>query len=102
MLFNGIWTAFVATPFLVFAPAHVNSLAHRFVVVAVDLVTMVFWFAGFIALAVMLPPGGACQGRVCSCLQAATVFGALEWYSLSLSLPLLYPCLFPRLPLDIC
>lgn len=79
MLFAGIWTGFVATPFLLIAPAHANSLAHRFILVAVDLVTMVFWFAGFIALAVLLPPSGDCRGRVCSCLQAATVFGALEW-----------------------
>lgn len=42
---------------------------------------MIFWFAGFIALAVWLPPARFCHGDVCSSLQAATVFGSFEWYA---------------------
>lgn len=45
---------------------------------------MIFWFAGFIALGALLPPPRACHGSVCSSLQAATVFGAFEWYLPSL------------------
>lgn len=80
MLFNGVWTPFVAVPFLALAPSYFPNLAHRLILVGVELVTMIFWFAGFIALAVALPAASYCNGSVCSCLQAATVFGAFEWY----------------------
>lgn len=80
MLFNGVWTPFVAVPFLVLAPTYFPNLAHRLILVGVELITMIFWFAGFIALAVALPAASYCHGSACSCLQAATVFGAFEWY----------------------
>lgn len=80
MLFNGVWTAFIATPYLAFAPTYFPNLAHRLIVVAVDVITMVFWFAGFIALAAHLPSAGHSSSSACSSLQAATVFGSFEWY----------------------
>jgi hypothetical protein len=40
---------------------------------------MLFWFAGFIALAVFISNLLFCRGDVCRAAQAATVFGALEW-----------------------
>lgn len=79
MLFNGVWTSFVAIPYLLLAPIYLPNLAHRLIVAGVDLITMIFWFAGFIALAVFLRHSGGCQASICSTLQAATVFGALEW-----------------------
>lgn len=39
---------------------------------------MVFWFAGFVALAVFLD-GRICFGRVCDIARAGTVFGGLSW-----------------------
>lgn len=78
-LFASVWTAFLATPYLTIAPLHAPNLAHPFVVLGVELVTMIFWFAGFIALGAILPPPAACHFSVCSALQAATVFAAFEW-----------------------
>lgn len=82
MLFNGVWTPFVAVPYLALAPTYFPNLAHRLIIVAVEVITMIFWFAGFIALAVALPGPSYCAGSACSSLQAATVFGAFEWYVL--------------------
>ncbi|KAF7593164.1 hypothetical protein BBP40_011877 [Aspergillus hancockii] len=79
MLFNSIWTAFFATPYLAIAPVHLPQFAHRFVIPAVEAATMIFWFAGFIALGVLLPVPRFCHWSACSCAQAATVFGAFEW-----------------------
>jgi hypothetical protein len=79
MLFNGVWTAFVATPYLALAPVFFPQLAHRFVIPAVEIVTMIFWFAGFIALGVLLPSPDYCHWGQCRALQAATVFGSFEW-----------------------
>jgi hypothetical protein len=79
MLFLGCWTAFLAVPYLACAPLWFPRLAHRLVIPAVEVVTMIFWFAGFIAIAALLPPAPECYWSACHALQAATVFGAFEW-----------------------
>ncbi|KAJ5145681.1 uncharacterized protein N7515_000245 [Penicillium bovifimosum] len=79
LLFLGCWTAFVAVPYLALAPIWFPRLAHRYVVPAVEVITMIFWFAGFIAMGALLPRPRLCHSSVCSSLQAATVFGAIEW-----------------------
>ncbi|KAJ5238709.1 hypothetical protein N7468_003328 [Penicillium chermesinum] len=78
-LFTSVWTAFLATPYLTVAPLHAPNLAHPFVVLGVEVVTMIFWFAGFIALGAQLPPPAACVWSTCHALQAATVFASFEW-----------------------
>lgn len=50
-----------------------------YAILAVDAVTMIFWFAGFIALAVFLGDR-VCYGNVCNCAKTAAVFAAFEWY----------------------
>lgn len=56
-----------------------------------ELLTMLFWFAGFVALAVFHRDlvndanfffVGGCDdlGNTCGVIEAAVVFGALEWY----------------------
>ncbi|THC89676.1 hypothetical protein EYZ11_010873 [Aspergillus tanneri] len=79
MLFNSIWTAFFATPYLALAPIFFPDLAHRFVVPTVEAITMIFWFSGFIALGALLPSPDHCHWSACHAAQAATVFGAFEW-----------------------
>ncbi|CAL5872255.1 uncharacterized protein PFLUO_LOCUS6516 [Penicillium psychrofluorescens] len=79
MLFLGCWTAFLAVPYLACAPLWFPRLAHRFVIPAVEVVTMIFWFAAFIAIGALLPPAPGCYWSACHALQAATVFGAFEW-----------------------
>lgn len=78
LLFLGCWTAFVAVPYLAISPIWFPRLAHHYVIPAVEVITMIFWFAGFIAMGAMLPRP-RCHGSACSSLQAATVFGAFEW-----------------------
>ncbi|KAL3470395.1 membrane-associating domain-containing protein [Aspergillus californicus] len=80
MLFNGVWTLFIAIPYFILAPIFAPVLAHRFALPAVDGVTMIFWFAGFIALAVDLGDTHGCSDNsVCQGLQAAAAFGAFNW-----------------------
>lgn len=52
--------------------------AHPYAVVGVDALTMLFWFAGFIAVAVFVS-NRQCLGGVCKTAKAAAVFGAFEW-----------------------
>ncbi|PGH33804.1 hypothetical protein GX50_03373 [[Emmonsia] crescens] len=80
LLFNSIWTLIIAVPYLVLSPLYIPKIAHKYALIAVEAVTLLFWFAGFIAVAAILPPSGLCKfSPGCKAMQAATVFGAFEW-----------------------
>jgi len=79
LIFVGIWTALLVIPFLTLSPRFFPKIAHPFAILAIEAVTMIFWFAGFIAHAVFVTQLLYCRGNVCRCAQAATVFGAFEW-----------------------
>jgi hypothetical protein len=48
----------------------------------IESLTTIFWFAGFIALAVFLGDGRSCDGSwgPCRAAEAGDVFAAFEWY----------------------
>ncbi|KAJ9618514.1 hypothetical protein H2203_009111 [Taxawa tesnikishii (nom. ined.)] len=83
LLFSSLWSL-LALGYLMFAPRLATSgssnpiWAHKFVVLGVESLTMLFWFAGFIALAVFLSDR-VCYGHVCNAAKAAAVFAAFEW-----------------------
>ncbi|KAL5332709.1 membrane-associating domain-containing protein [Aspergillus crustosus] len=80
MLFSGVWTLFVVVPYFILAPIFVPVIAPRWALPAVDGVTTIFWFAGFIALAVDVGDAYGCSHwSVCQGLQAAVAFGAFNW-----------------------
>lgn len=54
------------------------SLAHPFILLGVNALTMLFWFAGFIALAVFLSDSRG-ESSPTSASRAADVFAAFEW-----------------------
>lgn len=79
LLFTSVWTL-LAVVYLFFAPIHAPRTAHKFAILAVEAVTNIFWFAGWVAMAVLLGDSGC--GRVadqCRVAEAATVFAAIEW-----------------------
>lgn len=97
MIFVAVWTIVVVL-YTALTPKFMPSLAHVFAILALDALTMLFWFAAFIALAVfhhnlqnsavVFGDGfyfGAYQtcsviGTYCHQVEAAVVFGAFEWY----------------------
>ena len=99
MVFVSVWTMLVLI-YLSLAPRFFASFANVFAILALDALTMLFWFAGFIALAVLyhnledssilydfgysyVGAVSTCDGAgiksVCQQIEAATVFGAFEW-----------------------
>lgn len=80
LLFCAVWSL-LALLYLILVPWRFSDTMahHKFAILAAESVTTLFWFAGFIALAVFLT-GRVCFGSVCSAAKAATVFGAFEWY----------------------
>ncbi|KAL8924990.1 MAG: hypothetical protein Q9172_002419 [Xanthocarpia lactea] len=86
MLFNSVWTIFPAVPFLFYSdrilPARPSS---KLIHLAVDAITMLFWFAGFIALAEWYNNIIICVGKGCGVTVAVIIFGVLEWILFSLT-----------------
>ncbi|OCK77961.1 hypothetical protein K432DRAFT_303022 [Lepidopterella palustris CBS 459.81] len=77
LIFSSVWTL-LALAYLIIAPARFPNAAHKYGILAAEAITMIFWFAGFIALAVFLSDR-VCFGRVCDAAKAGTAFAAFEW-----------------------
>lgn len=78
MLFNAIWSLLVLA-YVGLTPLYMTGIFHRLAALALEVVTMIFWFAGSIALAVMI---GAprCNGNTfCGSYEAAIAFGFFLW-----------------------
>ena len=80
LLFDAVWTL-LALAYLIIVPWRFSETMahHKFAILGVEAVTMLFWFAGFIALAVFLSDR-TCLGRVCSAAKAGAAMGGLEWW----------------------
>ena len=80
MLFSSIWTL-LAVAYLVLAPARFPAAAHKYAIAGVEFVTMIFWFAAFVAVASLWGDSWwVGHGTFWSCGVAAIVFGAFLWY----------------------
>ena len=78
LVFVSLWTL-LALIYLALTPRFFPSIAHKYAILGLDFVTMIFWFAGWIALAVYKENLLLCGGNICHVMTAAIVFGALEW-----------------------
>lgn len=79
MLFNGIWTGFVAAPYLALAPVHFPRIASYFVMPLVEISTFVLWLVGVILLGIQLPSSKDCNSSGCEATLATVVLSAIEW-----------------------
>jgi len=81
LLFASLWSVLLLI-YLIIA-LRMPHITHLFVTVALLFITMIFWFAGFVALAVFLGStiNGACSSGLgdCGVLDAATAFAAFLW-----------------------
>jgi hypothetical protein len=77
LVFTSIWTL-LALIYLSLTSWKLERFAHPWIVCGVESLTMLFWFAGFIADAVFIAHLNTCAGRACSAAKAATVFAAFE------------------------
>ncbi|GAB7366630.1 hypothetical protein MBLNU230_g8614t1 [Neophaeotheca triangularis] len=79
LLFTSIWTLLVLI-YLFIIPNRFSTsvLANPYLILGLEALTMLFWFAGFIAVAVFLGDR-VCFGHVCAAGRAAAVFGGFTW-----------------------
>ncbi|KAI9836208.1 MAG: hypothetical protein M1819_001545 [Sarea resinae] len=78
MIFTSVWTILS----LIYLLTHhylPEKLGHRFIIFGLEVLTMVFWFAAFIALAVWYSKLLYCVGHICHVIVAADVISALLW-----------------------
>ncbi|KAF3003717.1 hypothetical protein E8E13_009178 [Curvularia kusanoi] len=81
MLFTSVWTL-LAVAYLTLAPTRFPRFAHKFAIAAVEFLTMLFWFASFIAVAALWHDawrGWRGYGTFHDSGIAAIVFGAFLW-----------------------
>jgi len=82
LVFVCIWTWLVLL-YMVLTPMYFPDFHNRWVVVGLESVTMIFWFAGFVAIADSTKASRfVCFGSGCralECAKAAAVFGAFSW-----------------------
>jgi len=79
MLFNSIWSLLILA-YVGLAPLYYTRVFHRLASLAVETVTMIFWFAGAIALAVFVGGPYSCGADTyCGSLEAAIAFGFFLW-----------------------
>jgi len=77
LVFTAVWTL-LALIYLTLTSWKFERFAHPWILCGVESLTMLFWFAGFIAAAVFLSDLITCAGKACSSAKAATVFAAFE------------------------
>jgi len=79
MLFTSVWTL-LAVVYLTVTPTYFPALAHKYVVLALEAITMIFWFAAWVAVATLWGDWSCgSRGGVCGAGTAAIVFSAIEW-----------------------
>jgi len=78
MLFNSIWSLLVLA-YIGLTPLYFTSIFHRLAALALEAITMIFWFAGSIALAVFVGVPRCYGNTWCGTLQAAVAFGFFLW-----------------------
>jgi len=80
MLFSSIWTLLILL-YVGLTPLYLARLHHKLVALALDALTMLFWFAGSIAVATLFSGPGSCGAdSVCHTINAAVAFGFFLWY----------------------
>lgn len=78
MLFNSIWSLFVLA-YIALTPLLAQKLYHPLVAIALNSLTSLFWFAGSIALAVLIGGAYCFALHLCKTTQAAVAFGFFLW-----------------------
>lgn len=76
MLFNSVWSL-LAIAYLFLVPVYFSQIFHSLAAVVLEWITVIFWFAGSIALAAFI--GSGCPSQWCRTAQAATAFGFFLW-----------------------
>ncbi|CAK7265761.1 hypothetical protein SEPCBS119000_001677 [Sporothrix epigloea] len=80
LLFASVWSIVVLL-YIGITPLYFTRFFHRLASLALEWITMIFWFAGSVALATDVGGPAHCGGNhYCSIIRAAIAFGFLMWF----------------------
>ncbi|RKF83353.1 hypothetical protein GcC1_003018 [Golovinomyces cichoracearum] len=71
--------SFISIAYLELAPRFASKASHPFGHLTFEVMNVLFYFAGFIALSVFISKLLFCRGSVCSAARADAVFAAFSW-----------------------
>ncbi|KAJ2898485.1 hypothetical protein MKZ38_003874 [Zalerion maritima] len=77
MLFSSLWSLVIVLPYIALAPLYFPRVHNKIAATVLNTVTMIFWFSGSIALAVLFR--GCGSGVYCGTGKAAIAFGFILW-----------------------
>lgn len=78
MLFNSVWSLLILA-YLGLVPLYLPRLFHKQAALALEAITMIFWFSGAVALAVWVGIPYCHGNDFCQSLQVAVAFGFFTW-----------------------
>jgi len=78
LIFVGLFN-FLSIAYLEITPRFAPRASHPYASFAIEILNVLFFFAGFIALAVFLGRLLFCRGSVCGAARADAAFAALNW-----------------------
>jgi hypothetical protein len=78
MLFNSIWSLLVLA-YVGLTPMYFPGIFHNLASLALEWITMIFWFAGSIALAAYWGSPSCGGNTFCGSVEAAIAFGFFLW-----------------------
>lgn len=78
MIFNSVWSLLVLA-YIGLTPLYMTSIFHKLAALVLEALTTIFWFAGSIALAVMIGVPRCGSSSFCQSFQAAVAFGFFLW-----------------------
>ncbi len=82
MLFSSVWSLLVLG-YLFFVPMYYARFFQGLAALAVESITMIFWFAGSIALAAYWGAPKCGGNKFCGSVEAAIAFGFFLWVAFS-------------------
>ncbi|KAK4167405.1 membrane-associating domain-containing protein [Cladorrhinum sp. PSN259] len=81
LLFIGTFSVLSIACLEIFPRIFPRAAANPYIALGVEFTNVLFWFAGWVALAVFLSKLLFCRGAVCHAAQADVAFGAMAWMS---------------------
>jgi len=77
LIFVPVWS-FITIAYLEITPVYAKRASHPYAHFALEIITTIFYFAGFVALAVFLSKLLYCRGTVCASARAAAIFSSIN------------------------
>jgi len=77
LIFVPVWS-FITIAYLEITPVYAKRASHPYAHFALEIITTIFYFSGFIALAVFLSKLLYCRGSVCASARAAAIFSSIS------------------------